>query len=212
MLWSASVEAFSASTRAVTAELRTVVDMHAPALGSWDVAGLAGHLIRQIGGPAAYLAEPPPDHVELADPAAYYLAYLAWRSDDPDTADASVAARGNAAAGQLTAESAAEQMLAALDHSLDAMAAAGPDRAVPTPFGSMRLADYLPTRTFEVVVHGLDLGHALDRSWRPPDPAVEQCLGLLGAIAARSGRAGELLLLATGRAWVRPDDVFPLIR
>ena len=34
------------------------------------------------------------------------------------------------------------------------------DPVISTIFGGMRLSDYLPTRTFELVVHGLDIARA----------------------------------------------------
>ena len=63
----------------------------------------------------------------------------------------------------------------------------------------MRLADYLPTRTFELVVHTLDLAGALNRASRVPEPALSVALGLLTEAAARTGRAEELLMALAGR-------------
>lgn len=74
------------------------------------------------------------------------------------------------------------------------------DHPVGTPWGEMRLADYLPTRTFELVVHTLDLAAAVGRVSRAPESAMSVALGLFSEVAARSGRAEELLMALAGRA------------
>ena len=62
----------------------------------------------------------------------------------------------------------------------------------------MTLIDCLPTRTFELAVHGLDLARALGL----PTPAslrpgIAASLELAGAIGARLPTAGDLLLEPT---------------
>jgi hypothetical protein len=63
----------------------------------------------------------------------------------------------------------------------------------------MRLADFLPTRTFELVVHTLDLAAAVDRPVRVPEPALSIALELSTGIAVRLGRAEDLLMALAGR-------------
>ncbi len=70
---------------------------------------------------------------------------------------------------------------------------------VATPVGGMRLIDYLPTRTFELIVHTCDLAVALDQPLDLPPNAAAQSLTVLGDLAVRAGTAGPLLLAATGR-------------
>lgn len=65
--------------------------------------------------------------------------------------------------------------------------------------GGMRLADYLPTRTFELVVHTLDLASALGLDVAPPRDAAALALHLVADLAATGDHAGALLLAATGR-------------
>ena len=75
------------------------------------------------------------------------------------------------------------------------------DALVASPAGTMVLVDYLPTRTFELAVHGLDLARVL--GVEPPSslmPGVAASLELAGAIGARLPTAPELLLLLTGRS------------
>jgi hypothetical protein len=64
----------------------------------------------------------------------------------------------------------------------------------------MRLADYLPTRTFELAVHTCDLATALAAPLDLPPRAGRQALALVADLAAAPGEmAGRLLLVATGR-------------
>ena len=65
--------------------------------------------------------------------------------------------------------------------------------------GGMRLQDYLPTRTFELVVHTADLALALGVPIDAPPTAAAQALDIVTGIALTDGTAGSLLLLATGR-------------
>ena len=70
---------------------------------------------------------------------------------------------------------------------------------VTTIAGGMRLADYLPTRTFELAVHTADLARALDVPLDIPATAAAEALHLVTDLAVAEGRAGPLLLAATGR-------------
>ncbi|MXZ69596.1 MAG: hypothetical protein F4Z17_11675, partial [Acidimicrobiia bacterium] len=74
------------------------------------------------------------------------------------------------------------------------------DHPVATPVGEMRLADYLPTRTFELVVHTLDLAGEVGEDNPVPESALSVALWLSTEVAARSGRAEDLLMALTGRA------------
>jgi hypothetical protein len=71
---------------------------------------------------------------------------------------------------------------------------------VTTIAGGMRLADYLPTRTFELAVHTADLATALGAPLDLPATAAAQALRLVADLAVSEGRAGALLLAATGRS------------
>ena len=71
---------------------------------------------------------------------------------------------------------------------------------VTTIAGGMRLADYLPTRTFELVVHTADLATALGLPLDVPGTAAQQALRVVTDLAVSDGRAGQLLLAATGRS------------
>jgi hypothetical protein len=70
---------------------------------------------------------------------------------------------------------------------------------VTTVVGGMRLRDYLPTRTFELVVHTSDLAAAIGVRPEVPAPAARQALLVVADLAVAAGLAAPLLLAATGR-------------
>jgi len=80
-----------------------------------------------------------------------------------------------------------------------------PDVLVTTVVGGMRLSCYLPTRTFELVVHGYDIARAAGLAFEPDPQALATTLGLAGEIAVATGRAGEVLAALTGRVPLPTD-------
>ncbi|MBW8710121.1 MAG: hypothetical protein JF631_03275 [Mycobacterium sp.] len=63
----------------------------------------------------------------------------------------------------------------------------------------IRLHTYLPTRTFELAVHGLDIARAVGIPLELPADVVEQALVLAARIAAAEGHGEAVLLALTGR-------------
>jgi hypothetical protein len=78
------------------------------------------------------------------------------------------------------------------------------DELLTSIAGGMRLADYLTTRTFELVVHTADLATALGLAPQLPPSAAAQALALVSELAVGDGRAVPLLLAATGRRGLPP--------
>jgi hypothetical protein len=64
----------------------------------------------------------------------------------------------------------------------------------------MRVRTYLPTRTFELVVHGADVAAALGLDPDVPPAALREAAGLATQVVLDSGRGQDLLLTLTGRA------------
>ena len=73
------------------------------------------------------------------------------------------------------------------------------DHIMATPVGGMRLIDYLPTRTFELIIHTMDLAIALGVNDEPPENGLEATLQILGQLALYRGHAPRLILATTGR-------------
>jgi hypothetical protein len=121
-----------------------------------------------------------------------------FRATSAIAAGAGVAERGReagAALGPAPAAAVAEiaRRVVALVGSTDG------GELVTTIAGGMRLADYLPTRTFELAVHTADLATALGVPADVPATAAAEALRLVADLAVAGGRAGPLLLAATGR-------------
>jgi uncharacterized protein (TIGR03083 family) len=160
-------------------------------LGEWDVRALVGHTSRSLLTVEAYLGRPAAA-VEIRSAAGYFAATRAM------AAGPAVAARGREAGAALGADpaSAVAEIAARVTALVDAQ---DPATLVTTIAGGMRLVDYLPTRTFELAVHTADLATALGAPLDVPGTAATQALGLVTEIALADGRAGTLLLAATGR-------------
>jgi hypothetical protein len=68
----------------------------------------------------------------------------------------------------------------------------------------MRLDEWIPTRTVEAVVHGIDVADALGKPASPTDPGLETTALILDELLARRTTAGRPAdLLEDDLAWVR---------
>lgn len=196
--WSATSEAFEQATTWFTRTTAAVDGRWEDhALGDWTVRDLVGHTSRALLTVEGYLDRPVGAAV-LGAPVDYLLAALASIADP-----AAVAQRGRDAGAALGADPAAAVVEIA-DRVTARVKGTAPDALVATPVGGMHLAQYLPTRTFELTVHTCDLATALGRTLVVPEAAAAESLALAGALAARSGLAGPLLLAATGRTGLDP--------
>jgi uncharacterized protein (TIGR03083 family) len=168
----------------------------APGLGEWDLRALVGHTSRSLITVETYLGQPATTEA-LASPAEYLAA-------GAKVDHASVAGRGRAA-GEALGPDPATFVRELVDRVLP-LVAGDDDPLITTVGGGMRLRQYLPTRTFELVVHGLDIARAAGRP--APDYSADlltEVLGLAAAAAVLAGRGPELLLGLTGREPLSPD-------
>jgi uncharacterized protein (TIGR03083 family) len=163
-----------------------------PGLGEWDVRALVGHTSRSLLTVEAYLARPA-SSVDVPSPADYV------RATREIAAGPAVAERGREAGRALGADPAAAVTQIAA-RVLPLVDDCDGTELVTTIAGGMRLADYLPTRTFELAVHTADLATALGLAQDVPVTAATQALQIVTDVAVGDGRAGALLLLATGRS------------
>lgn len=163
-----------------------------PGLGEWTVRDLAGHASRGIISLEQYLAQPA-RAVTVDSPAGYFRAALAAGADH-----AAIAQRGREAGAALGDDPAATVAAAALRVSA-LLNAADDNLVIMSAVGGIRLIDYLPTRTFELIIHSLDLAAALGRSIEPPALAGRSALSIVADLALHSGQAGDVLLSLTGR-------------
>jgi uncharacterized protein (TIGR03083 family) len=169
-----------------------------PGLGEWSLRDLVGHTSRSLVTVIEYFSRPVARE-ELADPADYYLATAALLLADP----AAIVERGRQAGRDLGDEPAAR--FAALVAEAEAVVArTDPDLVVPTIVGGMRAGAYLPTRTFELVVHGMDIAEATGLDHDLPLQALEDATVLAARVAVRSDRGETVLRALTGRSGL-PD-------
>jgi uncharacterized protein (TIGR03083 family) len=162
-----------------------------PGLGEWDVRALVGHTSRSLLTVEAYLARPAAA-VDVETTADYYRATRAI------AAGPGVAERGREAGAALGTDP-ATAVAQIRDRVLPLVVGHDGTEPVTTIAGGMRLADYLPTRTFELAVHTADLATALGVPPDVPATAAAQALRLVAELAVADGSAGVLLLAATGR-------------
>lgn len=162
-----------------------------PGLGEWDVRALVGHTSRSLLTVEAYLATPAAS-VQIETTAEYYRATRGIQAG-PD-----VAQRGRDA-GAALGEDPVSTVRTIRDRVVPLVEAQQGNELVTTIVGGMRLAEYLPTRTFELVVHTADLARALSLELDVPPDAALPALGLIAELAVGDDRAGTLLLALTGR-------------
>lgn len=191
--WESSVHCFS---EAASWFARTVSAVDGrwtqPGLGQWDVRSLVGHTSRALLTVEAYLAHPA-SSAALDSPVAYFSAARELASG-PD-----VATRGREAGEALGADpsGAVTEIVARV---VPLVSSCSGEELVTTIVGGMRLADYLPTRTFELVAHTTDLASALGLPLDvPPGPAL-QALEVVSALAVAGDLAGPLMRAALGRS------------
>ena len=139
-----------------------------PGLGEWDLRALVGHTSRSLITVVEYLGRPV-DAEEVATPEAYYAAVARIAGADP----AAVVERGRAAGAALGDDPAAAFRTRVADATA-ALGGAADDDLLTTLAGGMRLSAYLPTRTFELAVHGGDIARAtgLPLAYLPKDPTT----------------------------------------
>lgn len=194
------VDTFAAAARWADGIVRTIPsglrdpagDWERSALGEWDRRTLVGHTSRALLTVEQYSGQPA-EHAELDCPEAYFERVSAI----PAAAPKDIAARASRAAADLgddigAAFHAITERVVALIHEAE-------DRPITTIAGTILLSDYLPTRTFELTVHGLDIARAISSEEEPPPAALESAVALASSIALRNGRGIDLLLALTGR-------------
>jgi uncharacterized protein (TIGR03083 family) len=164
-----------------------------PGLGVWDLRALVGHTGRAISTVATYLQRPAAE-VRVPSAAQYYALFKQQSGGD----QSAVTERGRQAGAALGAEP-AQAVRTLVQQTTAALDAVTGDALIETIAGGMHLSAYLPTRTFELVVHSLDIAAAIGADVTMPPAALSEALHLAVDVTLIRGD-GELLLLAlTGR-------------
>lgn len=165
-----------------------------PGLGEWDLRALVGHTSRSLATVITYLGAPAAA-VDIAGPQEYYL----MAAEVAAAEGAGVLERGRRAGAGLGADPAAA-VDALVTEALAALDGRGDDLIAVLGGAGMRLFSYLPTRIFELTVHGFDIADATGLPFTPSGPAVRNAASLAAGIAAAMGQGEVVLRALTGRA------------
>jgi uncharacterized protein (TIGR03083 family) len=171
-----------------------------PGLGDWDLRALVGHTSRSLITVSTYLTTTA-EREDITTPAEYYVRVTpSALGIDP----ADVAERGRQAGRDLGKDPAAT-IDALVSRVLDDVANAD-DPLIEVIGGlGIRLHTYLPTRTFELAVHSLDIAEAADIEHVLPPVVLNEAVGLATRTAIVTGRGETVLLALTGRTSLPPS-------
>ncbi len=171
-----------------------------PGLGEWDVRALVGHTSRSLTTVRSYL-QTTADREDIATPQEYYVRVTpSALGIDP----ADVAERGRQAGRDLGDDPAAavEELVSGVTSDL-----ASVDNPLIEVIGGLgiRLHTYLPTRIFELAVHGMDIASALDMPFPLPEAVLAEALDVATRTAIATGQGEAVLLALTGRSALPPS-------
>ena len=168
----------------------------APALGVWSVRSLVGHASRALLIVEQF-SKVPPASIDIEDSVDYYQ-----RAFTGAGTNERIAERGHQTGEELGPDP-ARAVADMRDRVLGLVDSLPDDHPLGTLIGGIRLIDYLPGRTTELVVHTLDLAVALGIEARPPRQALSDTHHLLADLALESGHGPSFALAATGRGLLR---------
>jgi len=172
-----------------------------PGLGDWTLRQLAGHAtgsgLRQV---PAVLATPA-EEITRASSEDYWL--LARVVPPAVLAAARLASDEDARAHALPDDPGA-LVGDLVGLATQALGRAEDDDIVETPAGGMRVRDWIPTRTFELVVHGLDIAAAAGVELFLTPEIYGEAAAQAARAAAVGGDGPALLRALTGRAILPP--------
>lgn len=164
-------------------------------LGEWDLRALVGHTSRSLITVSTYLQQPA-QREDITTPEQYYA-----RINNPAAlglAPAGIVERGRQAGRDLGDDPAA-RFDELVSQVLDELSGAGDPLIQVIGGAGIRLYTYLPTRTFELAVHGLDIARAVGIPFALPADVLEAATALAARIAVVEGHGETVLLALTGR-------------
>lgn len=189
----------SAGEALVTAAAAVPVDAwEQPGLGDWTVRDLVGHAGRSFVTVSEYLVGGVGHAVELEHPFDYARVVPLVTGDL-----AAVTERGRAA-GRALGENPVAALARLRARAVEDVAAHPDDAPCSTMAGVMRLADYLPSRIFELIVHTDDLRRAIGLPGEAPVGARVVALAFAAGLAGENERYAVALRALTGREPLPP--------
>lgn len=173
-----------------------------PGLGEWNLRALVGHTSRSFLTLTRAATEPAAKE-SAGSPGEYFAVVSGATGFELD--GAALVQRG-VDAGRALGEHPADAVRRQADEARSALDDLdGDDPVGTTAVGGMRISQYLPTRTFELTVHGLDVAAALGVPFEPPVEALTACLAVATEAAVLRGDGALLLRTLTGRAELGPS-------
>ena len=166
-----------------------------PGLDDWDLRSLVGHASRSLITVSTYL-QTAADREDITTPQEYYARV------NPSTLGidpAGIVERGRQA-GRDLGDRPGDIIDGLVSRALSDLADSGDPLIAVIGGAGIRLHNYLPTRTFELAVHGLDIARAVDIPLELPADVVEEATALAARIAAVQGHGQTVLLALTGRS------------
>lgn len=189
-------ETFASAATAFAALVRDIPESKwdGPGLGEWDLRSLVGHASRSLITVSTYVRTTA-EREDLAGPAEYYV----YARDFVSKAGAeAVTERGRQAGRELGDDPAAtvDRLAAQALDDLDAV-----DDPLIAVIGGVgiRLSSYLPTRTFEMAVHGLDIARATGVDFAMPEEVLVEAAVLATRVGVALGQGETVLSALTGR-------------
>lgn len=171
-----------------------------PGLGDWNLRSLVGHTSRAMVTVLTYL-DRPADTEDVGSPEAYYALLSGETGEGADAA--AVAHRGRQAGEALGTDPAAEFSRLA-EQATTRLQSADPDALISTIAGGIRIRCYVPTRTVELVVHGLDIAAATGLPVGFSRSALTEAATVVARTGVELGRGPEMLTALTGRSSLPP--------
>ncbi|MGI8753270.1 MAG: maleylpyruvate isomerase N-terminal domain-containing protein [Acidimicrobiales bacterium] len=128
--------------------------------------------------------------------------YALAKTVDPEVYRAAVQASTDGARSDATAlgDQPARAVRRLVEQVNATLATISDDPVVESAAGGMRLSAWLPTRTFELAVHSLDIATSAEIPANLPEAVLADATALAARIAAASGDATTVLRALTGRA------------
>lgn len=168
-----------------------------PGLGGWDLRALVGHTSRSLVTVLTYIEQPA--ETEAITSARDYYALIAGLDIDPTD----ILERGRQAGEQLGSDpaSAIDELIERVTARLDGV---DENMLITTIGGGMRIAVYMPTRTFELAVHCLDIVAATGLELEIPESVLADATGLAVSVAVALGKGQTVLNALTGRRDLPP--------
>jgi uncharacterized protein (TIGR03083 family) len=170
-----------------------------PGLGEWDLRSLVGHASRSLITVSTYLGTSA-EREDAATPQEYYASIAGYMSN----AGAEAINERGRQAGRDLGDDPAQTIEALVERVMGELATADDPLVAVIGGLGIRMNTYLPTRTFELAVHSLDIARATGLSFDLPEEVLDEATVLAARIATASGRGSEVLLALTGRSVLPP--------